>query len=201
MAEGAPRDVAAITADIVKAILGGQPIEELGKELVMAQALAGAAGAAPAPAAPIEPTTMGMKPDDAYTRAKRDADKAAVKVLVDNLPTERVDEKQKKYLHGRASIAEVNEALEAMPRAQTDKVITLAEHPAGKGKKEDPFAREMAAAENDPVMRAALNIGSTESDGVMYDVPGRIVYVDGTENLRYQRAKYRAKREKAMTAS
>jgi hypothetical protein len=143
---------------------------------------------------------MGMKPEDAYARAKLEVGKQAVKTLVEALPG--LGEKQKKYLFGRNSVEEVAEALEAMPREQqTEKVITLPEHPAGKGKKnEDPLARELADAENDPVFRAALNIGTTENDGVHYNAPGRIIYIDGTENLRHQRAKHRARREKAMAA-
>jgi hypothetical protein len=201
MQEGA-RDAAAINADIANAdpsdaALLAKLAAEL-RQALIAKAVAPIAGNATA-AEPVPPPVMGMKPEDAYARAKREESKKAVKTLVDNLPG--LDDKQKKYLHGRASVEEVNEALEAMPRAVAAKPIELPSHPAGKGgAKEDPFAREMAEAENDPVMRAALNIGSVEKDGVQYDVPGRIIYIDGTENLRHMRAKHRAKRSKAMEA-
>lgn len=201
MQEGAPRDPAAINADIANADPNdGALLAKLAAELRQALIAKAVAPIGNGPAStPEPPPVMGMKPEDAYARAKLEEGKKAVKTLVENLPG--LNEKQKKYLSGRNSVEEVAEALEAMPREQSEKVITLPDHPSKKNKKtEDPLAREIAEAENDPVFRAALNIGSTESDGVMYNAPGRIIYIDGTENLRHQRAKHRARREKAMVA-
>jgi hypothetical protein len=174
MAEGAPRDVSAIMADLIKVAMAGQPCDELVKELVAAQAIAGsAAGGAATPVAPIEPQTMGMKPEEAYARAKRDADKASVKTLVDNLPG--LDEKQKKYLHGRASIAEVNEALEAMPRQTSSQ--TMGALP-GKipGSKPVQSVRERAMSADDDVMARVRRASSNEDTaGLILDIPGHSI--------------------------
>lgn len=84
MAEGGPRDVATIQGEIAKAALAGQPVDELAKELALALVAAGsAAGSAAAPVAPSEPPTMGMKPEEAYARGKKEAEAAGEKKLVD----------------------------------------------------------------------------------------------------------------------
>jgi hypothetical protein len=162
MAEGAMRDVATIEMDLAKAAMAKQPLEALAEELALALIAKGASGGSEGPASTPEivaPPVMGMKPEEAYARARREESKKAVKTLVDNLPG--LDDKQKKYLHGRSSIDEVNEALEAMPRAQGAKVIELGEDPRDKnGKQTDtPFER-MRKAPEDPMVREALGLGS-----------------------------------------
>jgi hypothetical protein len=59
-----------------------------------------------------------------------------------------------------------------------------------KGQQSNAMARALAEAEDDPVMRAALGIGSSKHDGIHHDLPGHVVYVDGSERLRHQRAAY-----------
>ncbi|MDI1444212.1 hypothetical protein [Polyangium sp. 6x1] len=53
------------------------------------------------------------------------------------------------------------------------------------------MARAIAEAENDPVFRQALGIGSAKHDGIHYDIPGHVVYIDGSERLRHQRETFR----------
>ena len=200
MAEGAPRDIAAINADMVKAVLAGQPIEELGKELVAAQAIAGASGGGAAPVvAPPEPPSMGMQPDQAYARA---VNKKAVATLVGNLPG--LDEKQKKYLLGRSSIDEVNEALEAMPRAVApSSTLGMLVHPAKQAptENESPMARAIREGESNPMLQRVMGLGALGRDGVHVEPGGGIlVYIDGSARLKNQKARYDAKLQKRGAA-
>jgi hypothetical protein len=164
MAEGAPRDIGAIEADMLKTRLAGGDISALQDEWFAAKMTATTAPVVTPPAPPV----MGMKPEEAYARAKRDADKAAANALVAALHQfSPLGEKQRAYLAGRLSVAEVNEALEAMPRAQAP--IGLPEHPAKKAGAADetPFAR-MKKTPQDPLVREALglNRGEPGSHGI-----------------------------------
>jgi hypothetical protein len=57
------------------------------------------------------------------------------------------------------------------------------------------MARARAEAENDPMFREILGIGSSKHDGIHHDIPGHIVYVDGSERLRHQREAHKRRRE------
>lgn len=164
MAEGAPRDIGTIEAELLKTRLAGGDIGALLDEWLaakMAATAAGAPAAAAMAAAPEVPPGMGMKTEEAYARAKHEEGKKAVKTLVDNLPG--LDAKQKKYLHGRVSIEEVNEALEAMPRVQTP--VGLPEHPAkGKGA---PVARNVGGLAGADASAMARSMGAKRSTVMM----------------------------------
>lgn len=120
MQEGAPRDVAAITADLIKAAMAGQPTDELVKELVAAQALAGASGSngpASTPEPPMAPPTMGMKPEDAYARARTEWAKErteAIEAIIDANP--HLDDKQKAMARKQSTVAAARELIATYPR-------------------------------------------------------------------------------------
>jgi hypothetical protein len=206
MQEGA-RDAAAINADIANAdptdaALLAKLAAEL-RQALIAKAVAPIAGNATA-AEPVPPPVMGMKPEDAYARAKREESKKAVKTLVDNLPG--LGDKQKKYLHGRASVEEVNEALEAMPRAvAASTAVALPEHPSKKPSNaadDSPFER-MRKEPTDPMVREALGLGSSKpgNRGVSEAPAHVLVYSFHDSAKEYQaknRAKMRAEREAAQ---
>lgn len=88
MQEGAPRDAAAINADIANADPNDAALlVKLAAELrqaLIAKAVApmGGNGSASEPA-PVPVPTMGMKPEDAYARGKREAEAAGEKKLVE----------------------------------------------------------------------------------------------------------------------
>ena len=137
--DGAPRDVATIMADLIKASTAGQPTEELVKELVIAQAIAGANGPAsePASAPPPPPPAMGMKPEDAYARQIATTTKEALEALVEAHVI--TDVKQKNAILNCGSIARAREILSAFPCNITAAQMGLGSHPstpAGGGKVE-----------------------------------------------------------------
>jgi hypothetical protein len=207
MQEGAPRDVSAITQDIVKAILAGQPIDELGKELVLAQALAGAAAPIATPLAPPAPT-MGMQPEEAFQRgvaaslakATTQAQGEAVKAYADTV--EGLAEDQRAMVRKQSTIMDAQALVKTYPR--TGQTLGVTQHPqvdpkAVKG--ERPMARAVREAEESPMLRKVLGIGSPENDGMYTDIPGFAVYIDGTERLNHQRAMHEAKRSKLRGAA
>jgi hypothetical protein len=202
MADGAPRDIATIEAEMLKTRLAGGDIAALQDEWFAAKMAVTAAAPIVEPAAP---PVMGMKPEEAYARGQKAGEAAAeskaVKAYANTLKD--LSAEQLAMVRECSTVESAERLVKVCVKpAQSANVIELAAHPSKKTKGlEDPLAREMAEAENDPVMRAALNIGSAENDGVLYDVPGRIIYIDGTENLRHHRTKHRAKREKAMGAA
>jgi hypothetical protein len=201
MQEGGDMSVEEIKAKMIEAVLAGQPTDELAKALVAAMAKQGANGQRDSTIPPPPPPpTMGMAQEDAYARAKREAkaeaEKKAVASLVDNLPG--LDDKTKAYLRKRATIDDVNEALAVMPRASVTEApkMGMQGNPKldPKGAASNPMARARAEAEDDPVFREALGIGSAKHDGIHYDVPGHIIYIDGSERLRYQREQFMNRR-------
>jgi hypothetical protein len=139
MQEGASRDVATITADLIKAAMAGQPTDELVKELVAAQALAGASGdngpaSAPEPVAEPPPPTMGMKPEEAYARGKSDAEKRSreIDAIVDAHP--HLNTKQRAMVRRQTTIADAKELAASYPR-------TSNQEPARMGMQGNPKAQ------------------------------------------------------------
>lgn len=198
---GKARDISAITADIVKAVLAGQPTEDLAKELVAAQAMAGAAaGAAPAtepPPAPVPPT-MGMKPDEAYARVQA-ANKEAIEAIIDANP--HLTKEQAAMARKQSSAKDARELVATYPRPanQNDPAkLGMQGNPKVDGDKLPPMARAMKGASENPMLRKVLGMGDLNNDGVYHEpTPGTIFYIDGTERLNHQRAKYEAQQAKA----
>jgi hypothetical protein len=200
MAEGAPRDVASITADLIKAAMAGQPTDELVKELVAAQALAGASGNGPT-SVPPAPPTMGMKSEDAYARARTELAqerKEAIEAIIESNP--HLDDKQRAMARKQGTVAAARELIATYPRVANQNEparMGMQNNPKTDKVSNAPFARTMARAEQNPMLRKVLGIGSLERTGV-HENPSESVaiYIDGTERLNHLRAQQRAKLEK-----
>lgn len=197
--EGAPRDVAAINADIAKAVMNGQPTDELVKELVLAQALAGAGnGAASEPApAPMQAPAMGMQQEQAYARKvaeERAAErKEAIEAIIEANP--HLDDKQKAMARKQSSVKDARELIASYPRVAADPAkpndatMGLGGHPAtpsGGGQKLSVRARAMQA---DPEVLARVQRATSNEDtaGLILDIPGHILAWSPTEMLREMR--------------
>jgi hypothetical protein len=203
MAEGGPRDLSAIEKDLIAAVLAGQPTDELAKELVAAKALAGA-GSAPAsvPAPPVPPT-MGMKPEDAYARKAAENTREAIEAIIEANP--HLSKEQAAMARKQVTAKDARELVATYPRAanQNDQAkLGMQKNP-----KTDehsnllPLARAVARAEQNPMLRKVLGIGSLNDDGVHVEPSeGTAIYIDGTARLNHLRAKYRAKQEKRGAA-
>lgn len=200
MAQEGPRDVAAIQADIVKAVLAGQPVEELAKELVAAQALAGAGTPEPAstpePPMPPAPPTMGMKPEEAYQRVQA-AQKEAIEAIIEANP--HLTKEQASMARKQATAKDARELVATYPRPanQNDQAtLGMRGNPKTDGQKLSPMARAMKDAEQNPMIRKILGMGSLDNDGVHLDIGnGVAVYIDGTERLNHQRAVFEARQK------
>lgn len=192
MAEGAPRDVATIQGEIAKAALAGQPVDELAKELALALVSAGSnAGNGPgSPPSPMPPPEMGMKPEEAYQRAataKAQAD--AVKAFADVV--EGLDDGQRAMVREMPNLDKAKALVATYKRAPATEAakMGLQVNPKLVGKPERPMARAMREAEENPRMRKMLGLGSLEEDGMHVEPGGGIlIYIDGSERLRHQKA-------------
>lgn len=124
----AEMSVEEIKAALVKAVLDGQPTEELAKKLVAAMATAGAEAASPPPAPepmPEAAPTMGMKPEEAYARGQKSgeaaatakANREAVKAFAESLDDDRVTPEQRAEIAEAPSMARAQRLLKTYPRA------------------------------------------------------------------------------------
>ncbi len=198
MAEGAPRDVAAITADLIKAAMAGQPTDELVKELVAAQAIAGAGGNGPASAPPPAPPTMGMDPKDAYARARAEMAqerKEAIEAIIDANP--HLTDSQKAMARKQTSVKDARELVATYPR------VANQNEPARMGMQgnpktdpkgaQSPFAR-MRKGPSDPMVREAIGLPSTApNEHGISTAPAHVLTFSFAENARNYQDKYRAK--------
>jgi hypothetical protein len=207
MAEGGPRDVATIQGEIAKAALAGQPVDELAKELALALVAAGsAAGSSAAPVAPIEPPTMGMKPEEAYARGKKEAEAAAeakaVKAYANTLQGFSAEQLAMVRECSTVESAERLVKVCVKPNGSGQTMGALPGKIPGKTTNEKPMARAIRTASENPMLRKILGIGSLDNDGVHFE-PGNgiLVYTDGTEQLNHQRAVYNARQDKLRGAA
>jgi hypothetical protein len=200
MAEGAPRDIATIEAEMLKTRLAGGDIAALQDEWFAAKMAATAAAPIVEPAAP---PVMGMKPEDAYARGQKAGEAAAeskaVKAYAESL--EGLTPEQKVEVADAPSMARAQRLVKSYPRQAP---IALPQHPAKKpgNVNEKPMARAVREASANPMLRKILGIGSIENDGVHFE-PGNgiLVYTDGTEQLNHQRAVYQARQDKLRGAA
>lgn len=123
MQEGAPRDIAAISADIANADptdtakLAALAIEY--RQALVAKATEAMAGNGPAstPEPPMAPPTMGMKPEDAYARARTEWAKErteAIEAIIEANP--HLDDKQKAMARKQSTVAAARELIATYPR-------------------------------------------------------------------------------------
>jgi hypothetical protein len=201
--DGAP-DATAIV-DAVATNDGNKALEILKKILAGAAGAIMPTGEPEAPPLAPEAPTMGMKPEEAYARAKADTKAATtegIEAVIDGRPD--LSEGQRAQVRKQGTVALARELAATYPRlaAEPQKpTMGALGHPATHagaasvgGKKDSPLARAMTEAQGDPLFRKAMGIGTAENDGVQYDVPGHIVYIDGSERLRHQREAYRNRR-------
>ena len=199
MQEGAPRSIGDIQADIIKAAMAGQPTDELVKELVAAQALAGAVISVASPTVePPAPPTMGMKPDDAYARARTEWAKErteAIEAIIEANP--HLDDKQKAMARKQGTVAAARELIATYPR------VANQNEPARMGMQgnpktdpkgaQSPFAR-MRKGPNDPMVREAIGLPSTApNEHGISTAPAHVLTFSFAENARNFQDKYRAK--------
>ncbi len=210
MQEGAPRDIAAISADIANADptdtakLAALAIEY--RQALVAKATEAMAGNGPA-SVPPPPPTMGMKPEDAYARARTEWAKErteAIEAIIEANP--HLDDKQKAMARKQTTVAAARELIATYPR------VANQNEPARMGMQGNPktdpkaamkpMARAMATAAENPMLRKLSGIGTLDNDGLHYEPqPGHLVYIDGTEQLNHQRAKFDARREERRGAA
>jgi hypothetical protein len=212
MQEGGEMSVDEIKAALVKAVLDGQPTEELAKKLVAAMATAGAAGPVAAPMPPIEPPTMGMKPEEAYARGKKEAEAAAttkatveaVKAFADAV--EGLSDEQRAMVRECSSIDHAKRLVKVCVKPGQTQGATLGALP-GKipGKTTDadetPFARMMKGP-TDPMVREALGLGNAPPGARgIGTAPAHILTLSFHEQAQEFQTKNRAKMARAREAA
>jgi hypothetical protein len=202
MQEGA-RDAAAINADIANADPNDSALlAKLAMELrqaLIAKAVEPIAGNGPASEPSMLPApTMGMKPEDAYMRQAAADRKEAIEAIIDANP--HLDDKQKAMARKMPSVKDARELIASYPRVANQNNPPRMGHETNP--KMDPhakllpLARAVAKAEESPLLRKVLGIGSLTDDGVHVEPSeGTAIYIDGTARLNHLRAKYRANRE------
>jgi hypothetical protein len=206
MAEGAPRDLAAIQADMAKAdpadtaLLAKLAIELRGA-LIQKGIEAQVGGNGPASEAPPAPApSMGMKPEDAFARKMAENTREAIEAIVDANP--HLTDGQKAMARKQSTAKDARELVATYPRAanQNDAAkIGMQGNPKtnGDGEKGSPLARAVKKASANPMVRKMLGIGSIDEDGVHFEPGGGIlIYTDGTTQLNHQRAVYQARQDK-----
>jgi hypothetical protein len=157
MQEGAPRVVDAIKADLYKAAMAGQPIDDLVKELMLAEALNGSNTAEP-PAAPAPPPEMGMKPEEAY---QRKVNTEAINAFVDLL---EVPDDKKAFLRKQTTIAGVKDALAFLPKQSA--TMGFDGHPALRAKDGDDEPASMFYPSGNKNTMAACRVMARRKDGI-----------------------------------
>jgi hypothetical protein len=200
---GAEMSVEEIKKALAEARLAGDQPKVL--ELVDKLLVTHMAAPAPAsPVAPIEPASMGMKPEEAYMRKAAQNTKEAIEAIIEANP--HLDDKQKAMARKQSSAKDARELVSTYPRAANQN------EPARLGMPKDvktngdanekPLARAMKAASANPMVRKVLGLGSLDEDGVHFEPGGGIlVYTDGTTQLNHQRAVYQARQNKLRGAA
>lgn len=155
------RSVPEIEADLIKAVLAGQPTDELAKELVAAKAMAEAGGPASEPA-PAPAPEMGMKPEEAYARkVKAEAQSEAVKAFVDAL--ELPDDK-KAFLRKQPTIVAAKDALAFLPKEGAKMGFDM--HPAMRAKGDDDEPASVFYPSGNKTTMAACRVMARKKDGI-----------------------------------
>jgi hypothetical protein len=149
------RSVPEIEADLIKAVLAGQPTDELAKELVAAKALA--ESAAPA-AAPTPPPEMGMEPEEAY---QRKVNTEAINAFVDLL---EVPDDKKAFLRKQATIAGVKDALAFLPKQSA--TMGFDGHPSLRTKDGDDEPASVFYPSGNKTTMAACRVMARRKDGI-----------------------------------
>jgi hypothetical protein len=193
MQEG-PRDVATIQSEIAKAALAGQPVDELAKELALALVAAGSAAGSPASVPPPEPPTMGMKPEDAYARARAEMAqerKEAIDAIID--ANHHLTDAQKAMARKQTSVKDARELIATYPRAANQN--ELARMGMQGNPKTDPkgkqSVRERALSADDDVMARVSRASSKEDTaGLLLDIPGHSVGWSPTQWLKEELGKH-----------
>jgi hypothetical protein len=147
------------------------------------------------PEAPV----MGMKTEQAYARAQKEADarieatqKEAIEAIVDANP--HLDDKQRTVVRKQPTVAAAREIIASYPRPQATPekpTMGLQGHPGtvkGGGAPQTALARIKSSAS--PRVQKIMGMTAADNDGVTYDLPGHMVYVDYVDMMAAQRARY-----------
>lgn len=207
MAEGAPRDLAAIQSDMAKAdpadtaLLAKLAIELRGALIqkgIEAQAGGNGPASEPAPVAPSP--SMGMKPEEAYARKMAENTREAIEAIVEANP--HLTKEQAAMARKQSTAKDARELVATYPRPanMNDAAkMGMQGNPKtnGEGEKGSPLARAVKKASQNPMIRTMLGLGSLDEDGVHFEPGGGIlIYTDGTTQLNHQRAVYQARQDK-----
>lgn len=163
--EGAPRDIAAIQADMAKADPNDSAtLSKLAVELreaLIAKGIEAQSGGVAAPPAP--PPEMGMEPEKAYARqAEAKAQREAANAFVDAL--DGVPDDKKAFLREQGTIAGVKKALAFLPK--NGATLGFEGHPALREKGDgDDEASVFYPSGNKDTM-AACRVMARKKDGV-----------------------------------
>jgi hypothetical protein len=158
MQEGAPRDIAAIEAEILKTRLAGGDVAALLDEWLAAKMAATADGGAASEPAPAAPPEMGMKPEEAY---QRKVNTEAVEAFVDML---EVSDDKKAYLRKQSTIAGVKEALDFVGKESAK--MGFEGHPAMRGKGNDDEPESVFYPSGNKSTMAACRVMARKKDGI-----------------------------------
>lgn len=212
MAEGAPRDAAAISADIANcdptdtAKLATLAVE-LRQALIAKAVQPIADNGPPSVKEPMAPPTMGMKPEDAYARKILENTQEAIGAVITAYGI--TDEKQIAAIRKMPTVKDASDLIAAFPRAanQNDQAkLGMLGNPKTDpklgGAQEKPMARAMREGLANQAICRVMGIGSLNDDGVHVDPGGGMVlYIDGTKALAHQKAVYAAEKNKARGAA
>ena len=175
---------------------------ELRNALIKKGIDAQAGGNGPA-SVPPPPPTMGMKPEDAYARGKKEATAAAqaeaVKAYAESV--EGLSEDQRAMVRECTSIDHAKRLVKTYPRAanQNDPArLGMPTNPKTEPKgAQSPFAR-MRKGPSDPMVREAIGLPSTApNEHGISTAPAHVLTFSFAETARNYQDKYRAKmREK-----
>lgn len=204
MQEGADMSIDEIKKALAEARLAGDQAKvlELVDKLLVAHVSGGGADAITMP--PPDPPTMGMKPEDAYARGKKEAETEATAKAVKAFARSIWDitDEQRAEIADAPSMERAERLLSTYPRQSQSATLGVFPGKAPGRTDEKPMARAMRAASENPMVRKVLGIGSLERDGVHLE-PGNgiLIYTDGTEQLNHQRAKYEARQDKLRGAA
>lgn len=115
MQEGAPRDIATIEQELLAARLANDTAKMAALQDEWFAAKMAATAATPAPVAPVEPPTMGMKPEDAYARKSAEDRKEAIEAIIDANP--HLADNQKAMIRKMPTVKDARELAASYPRA------------------------------------------------------------------------------------
>jgi hypothetical protein len=161
---GAPRDIAAIQADLAKAdptdsaLLGKLAVEM--REALIAKGIEAQSGPASEPA-PAPAPQMGVEQQDAYARGKREAQAEAVKTFVEAL---EVPDDKRAYLREQPTIAAVKKALAFLPKGAA--TMGFDGHPAARAKDVDDDAPSVFYPSGNKGTQAAFRVMARKKDGI-----------------------------------